>query len=62
MEIIITPGIDRLYAVAVTTPDGGFERVSEHDTPEAACAAKLSAAIAAAKARADLTDIAKASA
>ena len=49
-SLIICPGLSKLYAVAVVTDDGGFERVSEHDTPEAACDAKDHARAAAADA------------
>lgn len=57
MELLICAGLDRRFAFAVKDDQGGFERVSEHDTPEEACAAKLSAALAAAKALADLAEL-----
>lgn len=58
MDLIICPGIDKLYAVAVTTPAGGFERVSEHDNPEDACLAKFRAEVAADLALIQLKDFA----
>ena len=55
MELRICPGIGRMYRLALIDGDE-FTALSEHDTPEEACAAKLRAAIALAKARADLAD------
>ena len=51
VELLICPGIDKLYAVAVATPDGGFERVSEHDTPTQALDARDNARSAANRTR-----------
>lgn len=52
MEVIICPGFNKLYRVALVDDAGSFEALSEHDTPEHAMAAKLLAR--AAQARADL--------
>lgn len=43
MKLCITPGIDKLYRLALVGPGDRFEALSEHDTPEAAIAAKLRA-------------------
>lgn len=48
----ITPGMNKLYRLALVGPGDSFEALSEHDTPEHAMAAKLLAR--AAQARADL--------
>jgi len=57
VDLIICPGIEKMYAVAVTTPVGGFERVSEHDTPTAALNARDDAKAAAADALIALSEI-----
>lgn len=62
MELLICPGIAKLYAVAVATPDGGFERVSEHDTPTQALDARDNARSAAADALIALSEIGRAAA
>lgn len=62
MEVLICPGVDRLYAVAVVTSDGGFERVSEHDTPCEALDARDNAKAAAADALIALSEIGRAAA
>lgn len=52
MDVIICPGFDKLYRVALVDDAGGFDSLSEHDALEQAMAAKLLAR--AAQARADL--------
>lgn len=58
LQVIVCPGLAKLYAIAVTTPDGGFERVSEHDTPTDAIDARDHAKAAAADALIALREIA----
>lgn len=43
MEAIVCPGGQRLYAVALVGPDGEFTRISEHDCPASAIAARNAA-------------------
>lgn len=52
MEVVICPGFNKLYRVALVDGAGSFQVLSEHDAPEQALAAKLLAR--AAQARADL--------
>lgn len=58
VDLIVCPGIEKMYAVAVTTPSGGFERVSEHDDPTSALDARDNARAAAADALIALSEIA----
>lgn len=59
MELCITPGVDKLFRLALVGPGDRFEALSEHDTPEAAIAAKLRAQAAADDALAQLTKLMK---
>lgn len=43
MDAILCPGIDRPFAVALVGPDGEFTRISEHDCPASAIAARNAA-------------------
>lgn len=58
--LIICPGLFRIYAVAIVAADGGFDRISEHDTPEQAIDAKDHAKAAAADAVIALGEIGRA--
>lgn len=49
-DLIYCPGLHKLYALAEVTPTGWTHRLSEHDTPEAACDARDHAKAAAADA------------
>lgn len=49
-EMLIWPGIENLYRVVIAYPNGDYETVSEHDTPEQAVDAKDNARSAAADA------------
>lgn len=57
MELCITPGVDKLFRLALVGPGDRFEALSEHDTPEAAIAAKLRAQAAADDALAQLNKL-----
>lgn len=59
MDLCITPGVDKLYRLALVGPGDRFEALSEHDTPEAAIAAKLRAQAAADDALAQLNKLMK---
>ncbi len=59
MDLCITPGVDKLYRLALVGPGDRFEALSEHDTPEAAIAAKLRAQAAAEDALAQLNKLLK---
>ena len=41
MELCITPGMSKLYRLALVGPGDSFEPLSEYGTPEGALAAKL---------------------
>jgi len=56
-ELLIWPGVERIYRVVIVYPNGDYETVSEHDTPEAACDAKDNARSAAADALIALSEI-----
>ncbi|WP_298700923.1 hypothetical protein [uncultured Brevundimonas sp.] len=57
MDLCITPGVDKLFRLALVGPGDRFEALSEHDTPEAAIAAKLRAQAAADDALAQLNKL-----
>ncbi|MNE57778.1 hypothetical protein D3C80_1527650 [compost metagenome] len=59
MDLCITPGMNKLYRLALVGPGDRFEALSEHDTPEAAVAAKLRAQAAADDALAQLNKLMK---
>ena len=59
MELRICPGWNKLYRLALVGPGDRFEALSEHDTPEAAIAAKLRAQAAADDALAQLNKLMK---
>lgn len=59
MDLCITPGADKLFRLALVGPGDRFEALSEHDTPEAAIAAKLRAQAAAEDALAQLNKLLK---
>lgn len=59
MDLCITPGVDKLFRLALVGPGDRFEALSEHDTPEAAIAAKLRAQAAAEDALAQLNKLLK---
>lgn len=59
MDLRITPGVDKLFRLALVGPGDRFETLSEHDTPEAAIAAKLRAQAAAEDALAQLNKLLK---
>lgn len=59
MDLCITPGMNKLYRLALVGPGDRFEALSEHDTPEAAVAAKLRAQAAADDALAQLNKLLK---
>lgn len=61
-DLIIIPGIEKLYAVAEVTPAGWTERLSEHDTPAQALNARDDAKAAAADALIALSEIGRAAA
>ncbi len=46
MELRIAPGIHRMYRLALVEADDSFTTLSEHDTPEQVCDAKLRAEMA----------------
>lgn len=54
MDAILCPGIGRPFAVALVGPDGEFTRISEHDCPASAIAARNAANRAAEDAVKDL--------
>ena len=56
-DLIICPGIDRLYALAEVAPSGATVRLSEHDTAEAVCDARGEAKAAAADALIALAEL-----
>lgn len=62
VDLIICPGIDRLYAVAEVAPNGWTDRLSEHDDPTAALDARDNAKAAAADALIALSEIGRAAA
>lgn len=47
MEVIVCPGAEKLYAVALVEMDGSFVRLSEHNTPDEAITARNAANLAA---------------
>lgn len=59
MDLCITPGMKKLYRLALVGPGDRFEALSEHDTPEGAIAAKLLAQAASDDALAQLNKLMK---
>jgi len=57
VELLIWPGIERVYRLVLAYPNGDYETVSEHDTPEQAIDAKDHARAAAADAVIALSEI-----
>lgn len=54
MDLLIWPGMNRMYRLVLAGPGDSFETLSEHDTPDEAVRAKRDAERAALSAFVDL--------